>query len=40
MKFIVDDANQIDLWFEDGEVDRIHLNFSDPWPKKLIQKED
>ena len=30
MKFIVDDANQIDLWFEDGEVDRIHLNFLIP----------
>ncbi|MGB4626726.1 MAG: tRNA (guanosine(46)-N7)-methyltransferase TrmB [Erysipelotrichaceae bacterium] len=38
MKFIVDDANQIDLWFEDGEVDRIHLNFSDPWPKKAHTK--
>lgn len=38
MKFIVDDADEIDLWFEAGEVDRIHLNFSDPWPKKAHTK--
>ena len=34
MKFIVNDAANISQWFAEGEVDRIHLNFSDPWPKK------
>ncbi len=34
MKFIVGDAGNIDEWFADGEIDVIHLNFSDPWPKK------
>jgi len=34
MKFIVNDAASISQWFAEGEVDRIHLNFSDPWPKK------
>lgn len=28
------DAKDVGLWFADGEVDVIHLNFSDPWPKK------
>ena len=34
MKFIVGDAAGISQWFAEGEVERIHLNFSDPWPKK------
>ncbi|MCR5067599.1 MAG: tRNA (guanosine(46)-N7)-methyltransferase TrmB [Erysipelotrichaceae bacterium] len=34
MKFIVGDAAMISQWFAEGEVERIHLNFSDPWPKK------
>ncbi|MBO4219225.1 MAG: tRNA (guanosine(46)-N7)-methyltransferase TrmB [Erysipelotrichaceae bacterium] len=34
MKFIVGDAANISQWFAQGEVERIHLNFSDPWPKK------
>ena len=34
MKFIVGDAAEIRNWFTEGEVDAIHLNFSDPWPKK------
>ncbi|MGI6608351.1 MAG: tRNA (guanosine(46)-N7)-methyltransferase TrmB [Erysipelotrichaceae bacterium] len=38
MKLIINDADKIDLWFADGEVDRIHLNFSDPWPKKAHTK--
>ncbi len=38
MKFIIGDADKIDLWFEEKEVDRIHLNFSDPWPKKAHTK--
>ena len=25
-------------WFEDHEIDVIHLNFSDPWPKKRYAK--
>ena len=25
-------------WFGDGEIDVIHLNFSDPWPKKHYHK--
>ena len=32
------DAADIREWFSDGEVDIIHLNFSDPWPKKRYAK--
>ena len=32
-----DGANLLD-WFEKGEVDVIHLNFSDPWPKTYTHK--
>ncbi|MDO4377628.1 MAG: tRNA (guanosine(46)-N7)-methyltransferase TrmB [Erysipelotrichia bacterium] len=38
MKMIINDAQNIDKWFAQGEVDRIHLNFSDPWPKKSHTK--
>ena len=31
--FIRMDAEDITEVFEEGEVDRIYLNFSDPWPK-------
>lgn len=31
--FIVFNADEIDEVFEKGEVERIYLNFSDPWPK-------
>ena len=31
--FIRMDAEEITEVFGDGEVDRIYLNFSDPWPK-------
>ena len=34
MKLIVDDAANITEWFAENEIDVIHLNFSDPWPKK------
>ena len=34
MKLIVDDASKIETWFNENEIDVIHLNFSDPWPKK------
>ena len=37
-RMIAGDARNILDWFEDGEVDVIHLNFSDPWPKKKYQK--
>lgn len=33
LKFILIDAKEITEVFEKGEVDRIYLNFSDPWPK-------
>ena len=36
--FIQADAADIEQWFEKGEVDVIHLNFSDPWPKKKASK--
>ena len=32
--WIVNDAANLTEWFEVGELDTIHLNFSDPWPKK------
>ena len=25
-------------YFEDGEIDQLYLNFSDPWPKKRHEK--
>lgn len=34
MKMIVGDGAAVSDWFAPGEVDYIHLNFSDPWPKK------
>ncbi|MCD7835842.1 MAG: tRNA (guanosine(46)-N7)-methyltransferase TrmB [Lachnospiraceae bacterium] len=33
LKFIRMDAEDIDKVFGGGEVDKIYLNFSDPWPK-------
>lgn len=33
LKFILLDAKEITEVFEKDEVDRIYLNFSDPWPK-------
>lgn len=33
LKFIRMDAEEITEVFEKGEVDKIYLNFSDPWPK-------
>lgn len=33
LKFIRMDAENITEVFEQGEVDKIYLNFSDPWPK-------
>lgn len=33
----VDGSNLTD-YFEEGEIDRLYLNFSDPWPKKRHEK--
>ena len=33
LKFLRIDAETIEDFFEEGEVDKIYLNFSDPWPK-------
>ena len=38
MKFIWENANLLPDIFEQGEVDTIYLNFSDPWPKKRHAK--
>ena len=51
LKFIRMDAEDITEVFEKGEVDKIYLNFSDPWPKdrhakrrlpskEFLQRED
>ena len=37
-RMIAGDARNILDWFAEGEVDVIHLNVSDPWPKKKYQK--
>jgi len=34
LHWIVGDAVNLENWFAEGEIDVIHLNFSDPWPKK------
>jgi tRNA (guanine-N7-)-methyltransferase len=34
MALINSDAKDIASWFALGEIDVLHLNFSDPWPKK------
>ncbi len=36
--FIRMDAEYINDWFAQNEVDRIYLNFSDPWPKERHAK--
>lgn len=37
-RMVTADAYDIGEWFEAGEVDIIHLNFSDPWPKSSHSK--
>ena len=39
MAFIQDDAADLTKWFGTKEIDVIHLNFSDPWPKKRAHKK-
>ncbi len=36
--FVSGDAAKLGEWLSPGEVDRIYLNFSDPWPKKRHAK--
>lgn len=38
VKVIIDNAQYIEDWFDEHEIDVIHLNFSDPWPKKAHLK--
>ena len=40
LRFIRMDAENIGDVFAKGEVDRIYLNFSDPWPKTDMPRED
>ncbi len=37
-RVIVSDAAALTDWFAPGEIDVIHLNFSDPWPKTYTHK--
>lgn len=34
LRFLIDGADNLPEWFAKGSVDRIFLNFSDPWHKK------
>ena len=36
--FLIEDAQDLSLFFDAGELSRIHLNFSDPWPKAAHHK--
>ena len=38
IRFIWQNAADLEEFFEKGEIDRIYLNFSDPWPKKRHSK--
>ncbi len=38
LKLLNVDAGKLTDFFEDGEVDRVYLNFSDPWPKVRHEK--
>lgn len=38
VKVIIDHAQDLREWFDENEIDVIHLNFSDPWPKKSHTK--
>lgn len=38
LRFIIDTADNLTRLFANGTVDRIFLNFSDPWPKKGYAK--
>ncbi len=38
VRFVTDYIDMMDEFFEDGELDGIYLNFSDPWPKFKHEK--
>lgn len=38
LRFLKEDALFLNEVFDEHEIDRIHLNFSDPWPKKRHAK--
>lgn len=38
VRLLLLDANKIDEYFNEDEVDRVYLNFSDPWPKNRHEK--
>ena len=38
VRFVTDYIDMMDELFEDGELDGIYLNFSDPWPKVKHEK--
>lgn len=38
IRLLLLDANRIKEYFNENEVDRVYLNFSDPWPKKRHEK--
>ena len=38
IRIIVGDANNLLEYFDEGEISKIFLNFSDPWPKKKHEK--
>ncbi|MCC2364484.1 tRNA (guanosine(46)-N7)-methyltransferase TrmB [Bacillus cereus] len=38
LKLINKDAEDLTVFFAKGEIDRVYLNFSDPWPKKRHTK--
>ncbi len=38
LKFISGDAAEILEWFEEGSIDKIFINFPDPWPKERHAK--
>lgn len=38
VRLLLLDANKINEYFNENEVDRIYLNFSDPWPKNRHEK--
>ncbi len=38
VRFIIGDASHVAEWFPERSLSEIHLNFSDPWPKKGYYK--
>ncbi|MCP8967495.1 tRNA (guanosine(46)-N7)-methyltransferase TrmB [Ectobacillus ponti] len=38
LKLLNKDAKDLTVFFEDGEINRVYLNFSDPWPKARHEK--